>query len=193
MEMVIKKEKSELRQRLLEKLLSLTKEEIKRRSENVNEKLSQLPIYKSAKAIMAYYPLGGEVDIKEMMRKDWSAKRWCFPVMELEQNHLRIFEVNNLDEDFVKGPFGVMQPDPQKTKEVDVKEIDLVIVPGLAFDRQRNRLGRGAGFYDRFLKNIRPPAKKAGVAFDFQVLLNLPIHLPFDEKVDIVVSEHFLV
>jgi len=191
--MVLKKEKSELRQKLIERLLSLAKEELKRRSENVTEKLSQLPIYKDAKVIMAYYPLRGEVDIKEMMKKDWGAKRWCFPVMELEKNHLRIFEVTNLDEDFIKGPFGVMQPDTQKAKEVDISEIDLVIVPGLAFDRQRNRLGRGAGFYDRFLKSIKPPAKKAGVAFDFQVLQNLPIHLPFDEKVDLVVSEHLLI
>ena len=192
MEMVIKREKSELRQKLLERLLSLTKEEIKRRSENVNERLSQLPIYKKAKVIMAYYPLRGEVDIKEMMRKDWKTKRWCFPIMEVATNRLRAYEVSNLDEDFIRGPLGVRQPDPKKTKEVDVGEIDLVIVPGLAFDRQRNRLGRGAGFYDRFLKDISS-AKKAGVAFDFQVLVNLPIHLPFDEKVDVVVSEHFLV
>ena len=77
--------------------------------------------------------------------------------------------------------------------KIDIEEIDMIIVPGLAFDREKNRLGRGAGFYDRFLKRINPPTKKIGIAFEFQVLENLPIHPPVDEKVDTVVSENFLI
>ena len=95
----------------------------------------------------------------------------------------------NLDEDFVSGPYGVMEPDVGKTKETDVNEIDMVIVPGLGFDYQKNRLGRGAGFYDRFLVNLTPSIKKIGIAFECQLLGDLPIHLQTDQKVDIVVSE----
>ena len=187
-------EKKELRKTLLEKLLSLTKEELKRRSENVEKLLSGLPIYKEAKVVMAYYPLRGEVDVLGMMRKAHvQGKRFCFPVMDLEKKSLRVFEVKNFDEDFSLGPFKVTQPDTGKTREVDIKEIDMVIVPGLAFDYQKNRLGRGEGFYDRFLKRIKPPTKIVGIAFDFQILSHLPTHHPFDEKVDIVVSENFLI
>jgi 5-formyltetrahydrofolate cyclo-ligase len=193
MELVMNKEKSELRQKLLAKLLSLTKEELKRRSENVERILSELPLYKEAQVVMVYYPLKGEVNVLEMIRKALGLKRFCFPVMDLAKKELYSFEVQNLTEDFVKGPFGVMQPDIGKTKEVDIKEIDMVIVPGLAFDRQKNRLGRGAGFYDRFLKRITPPTKKVGVAFDFQIIEDLPVHFPFDEKVDIVVSENSVI
>jgi 5-formyltetrahydrofolate cyclo-ligase len=192
MEMVINREKKDLRNQLLAKLLSLTKEEIKRRSKNVQEILQDLPIYKKAKMVMVYFPLKGEVDLMEMIRKA-KDKRFCFPVMELEKKDLIPFEVNDLDKDFVYGPWGVMQPDIEKSKKIEISEIDIVIVPGLAFDYQKNRLGRGKGFYDRFLKRIQPPTKKVGVAFDFQVLESLPIHPPLDEKVDLIVSENFII
>lgn len=191
--MVLDREKQGIRQKLLERLLSLTKNEIKRRSKDVENKLSELPIYKQAKVIMVYYPLRGEVDILRKIKKDLGNKRFCFPVMDLEAKNLRIFEIANLDEDFCVGAWGVMQPDTEKAKEVDIKEIDVVIVPGLAFDKQRNRLGRGAGFYDRFLQDITPPTKKVGIAFEFQILENLPTNLSWDQKVDTIVSENFVI
>jgi len=191
--MVVDREKKELREKLLQRLMSLTEAEIKRRSKNVEEKLSILSIYKKAKTIMAYYPLRGEVNILEMIRKDIKSKRFCFPVVDLKAKKLSIFEVNQLDQDFVSGPFGVKEPDTKRTKEVDTREIDMIIVPALAFDRQRNRLGRGAGYYDRFLQDIVPAVKRVGIAFNFQILKDLPIHPPLDQKVDIVVSEDFVI
>jgi len=187
--MALQGEKKDLRQRILLQLLSLTKDEIKRRSKDVEQKLSALSIYKQAKLIMAYYPLKGEVDILSMIRKDLSMKRFCFPVMDLKEKRLRIFEVLNLDRDFIPGPFGVQQPDMLRTKEVDVRSIDMVIVPGLAFDYQKNRLGRGAGFYDRFFERTSSSIEKIGIAFRFQILENLPTHPRSDKKVDKVVSE----
>ena len=186
---MIKDEKKELRKKLLRQLLSLTKEEIKRRSENVSEKLSNLSIYKQAKTIMAYYPLRGEVDILGMIRKDIGNRRFCFPVMDIKGKNLLIYEVSNLDDDFCAGPYGVREPDTKRTKQLSIEEIDMIIVPGLAFDRKNNRLGRGGGFYDRFLSKIILPIKKVGLAFDCQISKNLPIQLPFDQKVDIVVCE----
>ena len=190
--MVINREKKDLRKELIAKLLSFTKEEIKRRSKNVEKILQGLPIYKKAKLVMAYFPLKGEVDLMEMIRKA-KGKRFCFPVMDLEKKELIPFEVKDLNKDFVCGPWGVMQPDFKKGKKVEIEEIDMVIVPGLAFDYQKNRLGRGKGFYDRFLKRINLPTKKVGVAFGFQILKNLPIHPPLDEKVDLIVSENFII
>ena len=86
-----------------------------------------------------------------------------------------------------------MEPDPQKTKEIDTREIDMVIVPALGFDRKRNRLGRGAGFYDRFLAKITPPTLKVGIAFECQIVENLPVNLALDQKVDLVVTEKSII
>ena len=186
--MDINKAKKDLRGKLLAKLLSLTKE-VKRRSANVLSILSELQIYKDAKVIMAYFPLRGEVDVLGLIGKAIGIKRFCFPVMDTAKKELRAFEAGDLDRDFLPGPFGVRQPDTEKTKELDIGKIDLIIVPGLAFDRQKNRLGRGAGFYDRFLDKIKPPAKKVGVAFEFQILESLPVIPPFDQKVDFLATE----
>ncbi|MCK5287911.1 MAG: 5-formyltetrahydrofolate cyclo-ligase, partial [Candidatus Omnitrophica bacterium] len=165
----------------------------KRRSQNVENRLEDLPEYKKAKNVMVYYPLKGEVNILEMIRKAMRYKRFFFPVMELKSKNLRIFEVSNLDKDFILGPYGVREPDTKKTREAVMSEIDMVIVPGLGFDRQKNRLGRGAGFYDRFLKKITSPVTKVGIAFDLQILENLPVNLSFDQKIDILVSENFII
>ncbi len=183
-------DKKALRQKLLTRLLALTEVEIKRRNKNVQEQLSQLPIYKQAKTIMAYYPLAGEVGILELIRKALTTKRLCFPVMDLKAKKLRVFEIKNFETDFVKGPYSVMEPDTNNTHEVDIREIDMVIVPGLAFDKDRNRLGRGAGFYDRFITTIPPSVKTVGLAFDFQILDSLPVNPAHDQKVDIVISEY---
>lgn len=191
--MVLQSGKKDLRQRMLKQLLSLTKDEIKRRSKNVEQQLSTLPAYRQAKFIMAYYPLRGEVDILSMIRKDLLAKRFCFPVMDLKEKYLRIFEVLNLKGDFIPGPFGVQQPDTLRTEEVDVRKVDMVIIPGLAFDYQKNRLGRGAGFYDRFLARAPSSIKKIGIAFEFQILENLPIHPLLDQRVDKVVAENIFI
>ena len=78
MEMVVNKDKNEIRKKLLQLLLCLTKEEIKRRSQNVENRLEDLPEYKKAKNVMVYYPLKGEVNILEMIRKAMRYKRFFF-------------------------------------------------------------------------------------------------------------------
>jgi 5-formyltetrahydrofolate cyclo-ligase len=89
-----------------------------------------------------------------------------------------------------KGAFGIKEPNKKKAKELDINEIDTVIVPGLAYDYSRNRLGRGGGFYDRLLKKLPNSVKKLGVAFDFQILKSLPTNLFTDQKVDLIVTEN---
>ncbi|MBD3246099.1 MAG: 5-formyltetrahydrofolate cyclo-ligase [Candidatus Omnitrophica bacterium] len=191
-EMALHEQKQLIRKKMLKRLLALTQEEIKRRSKNVERTLRDLPIYKKAKRIMAFSPLKGEVDLSEMMKKE-NSKKFCFPVIREASQELHPFEASCVDEDFVRACYGVLQPDPKKAAPVELSEIDLVLVPGLAFDRSRNRLGRGGGFYDRFLRRLSPHTQKAGLAFDFQILDTLPIHLSFDEKVDVVISERFSV
>jgi len=174
--------KEELRKALLKKLLNLTKKEVKEKSRKIQKNLEKLPLYKKAKRVMVYYPLKGEVDLLDMVRK--AKKDFCFP--KIEGENLVPYLVKDLEKDFKKGKFGVKEPIGGRCEKIKEENLDLVIVPGLAFDYQKNRLGRGAGFYDRFLKKVEKT--KIGVAFDFQVLESLP-YLSHDEKVDILVTE----
>jgi 5-formyltetrahydrofolate cyclo-ligase len=182
-------EKELIRKRLLERLLSLTSREVERRSRDVEKNLQKLPDYNKAKCIMVYYPLKGEVNLLGMIRKELKEKLICFP--SIEGRELVPYQVKNLEEDFITGLLGVKQPNPQRTKKVRIEDLDLILVPGLAFDFERNRLGRGAGFYDRLLKRLNKNIKTIGIAFNFQVLKNLPYHSPQDQKVDILVTDTF--
>jgi len=175
-------EKEELRKVLLKKLLSLTKKEVAEKSREIQKNLKKLLLYKKAKKIMIYYPLKGEVDLLDMVRK--AEKNFYFP--KIKGKNLVPYLIKDLEKDFEKGKFGVKEPIEERCERVKEEDLDLIIVPGLAFDYQKNRLGRGAGFYDRFLKKIKKT--KVGVAFDFQVVKNLP-YLSHDEKVDILVTE----
>jgi len=187
--MIKNQAKSQLRKRMLAKAASLTEDEAIRRSKNAEIRLSKLSLYKEAKTIVFYYPIKGELDLRRMLRKALVKKKVCLPFTDLANKRLRIYHVQDLDRDLAKGTFGIKEPRGEKIKEVDVREIDLVIVPGLAFDRQKNRLGRGGGFYDRFLKEIPDSAKKIGAAFDFQVTESLPVNLSQDQKVDLIVTD----
>ena len=80
------------------------------------------------------------------------------------------------------GAFGISEP-TEDCIAVQEREIDLIIVPGVAFDRQRNRLGRGKGFYDRLLSTLDIP--KIGVCYDFQLKDRIPVE-PFDQKMDLI-------
>lgn len=83
------------------------------------------------------------------------------------------------------GAFGILEP-TEDCVAVPENEIDLIIVPGVAFDRQRNRLGRGKGFYDRLLSTLNVP--KIGISYDFQLKDQIPVE-PFDRKMDLIITE----
>lgn len=187
--MVKNHEKSQLRKRMLAKLVTLAKNEAIRRSRDVENRLSSLSEYRESKIIMFYYPIKGEVDVREIVRKSLLTKKVCLPAADLINKQLKIYQIEELDSDVSKGAFGIKEPNKEATKEVDIENIDLVVVPGLAFDCQKNRLGRGGGFYDRFLQKIPNSTKKIGVAFDFQILESLPVNLARDQKVDLIVTE----
>lgn len=138
---------------------------------------------------MFYYPLKREVNLLGAIREALKQKRVCFPVVDLKEGDLIPYQVKDLVKDFVKGPLEIMQPDKEKATEVELQDIEVVIVPGLAFDREKNRLGRGKGFYDRFLKRLDKKTRKLGVGFDFQLITSIPTDPPRDEKVDLVVTE----
>jgi len=191
--MKLNTEKEKIRKILLKKVFSLTEKEILIRSNRIKDNLCSLPIYKNSKIIMGYYPIKGEVDILGMMKEALSQnKRICLPVIDLKKNDLYPFEIKDFN-DCILGPFGIRQPDPKKSRMISVKDIDIILTPAIAFDYKKNRLGRGKGFYDRFLKKINKNTVKIGLAFDFQVLESLPIHTDLDQKVSLIATERFLI
>jgi 5-formyltetrahydrofolate cyclo-ligase len=90
------------------------------------------------------------------------------------------------------GYMGIAEPDASILHRVDPLEIDMVVVPGVAFDMARNRIGYGGGYYDRFLCTLRPDCLKVAVAFELQVFDSIPA-ASYDIPVDIIVTEERII
>jgi 5-formyltetrahydrofolate cyclo-ligase len=97
-------------------------------------------------------------------------------------NNLEIYEITNISNQLAKGFFNILEPIPSKCRRIDPKELDLILVPALCFDKKNHRLGYGKGYYDAFLKPLECPA--IGVGFIEQFYDDfLPVE-PHDEKLD---------
>lgn len=131
--------------------------------------------FKRARVVMFYVSLKDEVDTLAMIDEALkTGKRIAVPVILKEEKRLIAGEIHNRLEDLESQHFGIYQPRQDRVKEVPLDDIDLVVVPGVAFDRKNIRLGRGHGYYDRFLSGLPKKTKAIGLAFDFQVLEDLP-------------------
>ena len=130
------------------------------------ERISSLDEWISAKTVLLYAPLPDEPDILRLVER---SKTICFPRYNVDRTY-EAAAINDL-EDLVPGKFGIMEPS-NKCNNLEASKINLILVPGVAFDTDMNRLGRGRGFYDCWLKDLS--GKKIGVAFDHQLLDLVP-------------------
>jgi len=109
--------------------------------------------------------------IETMLSKD---KRVAVPVMEEQTRDLAICEVRDPRAELTPGRFGIWEPAPSMRRPVAVEDPDLVLVPGVAFDRRGHRLGHGHGYFDRLLTRLPETTPTVGLAFEFQLLDHLP-------------------
>ena len=171
---VLQKKKEILRKRILTRLRNQKEEQRKKRSRKVLKRLFALKEFKDSFAVLFYASFDGEVDTFEMIKQAMKlGKKIGLPRILKGKKQFIPMIVADLGRDLEKGPYGIRQP--RKTcQRLDFKDIDLVVVPGNAFDSHNNRLGRGGGFYDRFLKKIPQRIPTVGLAFNFQILDKLP-------------------
>ena len=171
----LKREKQEIRTLMQQKMLRLLPEEREETSAKLCEKIIKQEAFQKAKVIMMYYPIQKEPDIRPLMEKYKEEKVILLPVAHRKTIEMRQYKGR---ESLHRGHFGI----PEPTGAAYAGEPDLIIVPGVAFDENCNRLGRGGGYYDRFLKHFRK-ATKFAVAYDFQLVKKVPM-ASFDIRID---------
>ena len=175
--------KNQLKESILEKRNSLSKQEILEKSEKIEDKLFNLEHFRKSKTIMFFVSFNSEVDTRNMIKKSFQNKTVVVPkVAQHEINPSIIIDIDNL---IPAGKFGIFEP--IEAMKIAYKNIDLVLVPGIAFDKTGHRIGYGFGYYDKFLKKV-PKAIKIGLCFDFQIVDKIP-HEEHDVPVDFVVTE----
>jgi 5-formyltetrahydrofolate cyclo-ligase len=158
------------RKYMIKKRLELSRDEVLAYSNNIIKKIKELDFYNENMLIASYMPIGNEIEIK------LDNKNICYP--KIEGDDLVFY----IPKSFSKGVFDILEPIGRK---VDKKDIDLIIVPLLYFDKFNNRMGYGRGYYDRYLKDYK--GITVGVAYDFQEVDMIDAK-PTDVKLDYIVK-----
>ena len=153
-----------------------TKEQLLEQSEIILSKLEKHPAFKEAKTVMLYSALPDEVQTQAFLEKWRHQKKIILPTV-VGDDIIPVELAENTG--FAVGDFNILEPQ----NEPYTGNYDLIVVPGVAFDRKGNRIGRGRGYYDRFLCH-HLDVKRIGICFDFQLVDQVPV-----EDNDIVMDE----
>lgn len=162
--------KAELRREIAEKRRHLDPAWRIEASQQIADRLRRHEVFNAARTIALYKAIAGEVVLESLFPVCWAAgKQTCIPIYNAERN---VYEMARISEEtrFNIGNYGIQEP--VSPSLVSMEEIDLVIVPGVAFDAAGNRLGRGGGYYDRLLAGFT--GVSIAVAFDFQIVPEIP-------------------
>lgn len=184
-------DKSLIRGEILEIRSKLEKNKHKKMSDEVISRLKSSKFYKEADNIMCFISFKDEIDTHGFIKsalKD--GKNILVPITLSKNKELKASQLKNFDE-LELGFYNILTPKKDFIRYWEPEEIDLIIVPGLAFDLEGYRVGFGGGYYDRFLSNLKH-IRKISIAFDFQVLDYVPKE-SFDIPVDYIFTEERII
>jgi 5-formyltetrahydrofolate cyclo-ligase len=152
-----------------------------------------LPEMREWSTLFIYVNFRSEIETLELIRKCLNQGiRVAVPLVDAKAVKMIPLLINDPEQDLVPGYYDIPEPDPTKTIQVNAGEIDAAVIPGSVFDIYGGRLGYGGGYYDRFLVNEAPQAKRIGFAFEMQVVEKVPVE-PHDQPLDILITEKRIV
>jgi len=161
------------------------------KSKRICTLLTGHPVVTDADHLFVYVDFRSEVETMDMIRQLIAAgKTISVPVTLLEQSRLQAIRLTNPDTQLIPGCYGIPEPTQNQiaVATVDPATIDTVLIPGSVFDTGGGRLGYGGGYYDRFLTESAPRAVRVGVAFELQLVEQVPME-PHDQYMDVLVTE----
>jgi 5-formyltetrahydrofolate cyclo-ligase len=177
--------KKDLRRDLRAKAALHSEAEKAKSSESLRASLKEKEIWKKSSSILLYSPLSGEPDVWPLASEALAeGKTLALPRFTGGEDPYVACRIQNPAQDLVAGQFGVLEPNAT-CAQLDLKLLDLLLVPGLGFAIAGQRLGRGGGYYDRLL--TKAGGFKCGVAFDWQVVANLPLE-PHDVLLNCILT-----
>lgn len=181
-----------MRDSIIKKRSELKREEVIEKSNAIKTRLFQLSEFIDSKVILFYVSFRNEVDTIDMISECLnSGKRVIVPVVVPGNKNLLLSELRSIDE-LSPGNYGILEPDKSFIRPVSEEVIEIVIVPGVAFDKNRYRLGYGGGYYDRLIKKLPENCMTAGLAFETQIVEEVPKE-EYDMMVDMIITEERII
>ena len=177
--------KKELRRKMLALRRALSDDEVEKKSHLLTEQILVLPQYRKAKRIMAFLAMKGESNLDSLISQALSEGKEVYIPVCLPERKMEAGRLLSMDH-FERGPLGLRNL-PKGYDVGQPETMDLVLIPAVACDREGNRLGMGAGYYDRYLSRV-PVEKRIAALWDFQVVEDIPSE-PFDQKIAGIVTD----
>lgn len=179
--------KKQIRQELRAKIAGVSPASLHERSIQACARLTQTPEYVHSEIIMVFLSLPTEVDTTPLVLQAWrDHKRVLAPKVSWEQRRMLPIQIDSLSDDLSESALGIREP--ADGVPIPLADIDMVVVPGIGFDLSGNRLGRGRGFYDRFLAHRDWAGIACGLALEDQVMQAVPVS-EHDMKVQMLVTD----
>ncbi len=188
-------EKKILRKRILDIRNSMLQDEKKKKDNTIRNKFLESDYYKASQNIFIYVSYSSEIDTIEIINKALIDGKRIFVPRTVFKNKLmdavRIYSLDNMKKD----RYGILEPG-QESSCINPDKLDLIVVPGVAFDREGGRTGYGAGYYDRYFKKIsderKKEIKKVALAYDFQIVDKVPMDKQ-DVRIDCIITEREII
>ncbi len=179
-----KERKSLLRNRFRGILKKISDSERRRRSREIISRVLSQPAFQKAQQVLVYCALPDEVQTRQLILSALKLRKEVYlPSVDRSRRQMKIFRIRNWKRDVRTGAYGILEPRRFQSRLGNPRQLEWIAVPGLAFSRKGNRLGRGEGYFDRFLKKASA-AQKVGLAFREQIASGIPM-----EKHDVPVDE----
>lgn len=184
---MIFRNKQEFRKYIIEKRDELDKDVRSQRNAKIITNLTDSKYYRCAQTIFVFVSFGSEVDTHgfiEQSLKD--GKTVGVPKIITKERGIEVFKITGLG-DLKSGYYGILEP-TEGCQPIASDDIDLIIMPGVAFDRHGGRIGYGAGYYDRYLADMTKSVRKIALGYSFQVLDYVPTE-DFDIRIDGIITD----
>ncbi len=185
--------KKEIRREVLGRRDSLSVQDRIDFSRQIFNNLRGLEEFKKAKVIHFFLSVKSEVLTEEAVRKTLlMGKDVVVPVLDKKHRCILLSKLNDYNSELMIMPHGIHEPGPEFFRPVHVKDVDLMALPGVAFDKTGHRLGYGAGYYDRLLETEQTRPLLAALAFELQIVDEIPVG-SHDVEVDMIVTEERII
>ncbi|MGM0368790.1 MAG: 5-formyltetrahydrofolate cyclo-ligase [Bacillota bacterium] len=180
--------KREQRKKLLAIRKKLSAREVRAKSKSITTQLFNTEEFDQARTILSYIDFNNEVKTKPIIKRMLAdSKRVVVPITDRAENRLYLSELRDFDKELEVGSYGILEPKEEYQRLIQPCKLDLILMPGLGFDHQRNRIGYGGGYYDRLLAEI-PEVETIALAFEEQLVANIKTS-SHDCKVKQIITE----
>lgn len=182
----MREQKAELRQNMLHYLRTIEETQFKKKCAQISARLIMDPLWQSARVVAVTISMAREVETRSLIESAWaSGKKVAVPQCEPKTKTLMFCPIDSFSS-LKPGHLGLMEPDVSKTGRIDPADLELVIVPGVVFDRRGFRIGYGGGYYDRLLSIYQGPTLSLLLSDQFIDQIPAEAH---DKKVQVLLTE----